>query len=236
MKRLLSIISLFITTICFSQQKTLTGVVVNKKTNTALSGASVSAKNKTVITDANGNFSIEASVGDNLSVSYIGLKAVTFKIGNQQNLSIELDEGTSTLDDVVVTGYQTQRKADLTGAVSVVNMKDVKDIPSGNPMQALQGRVPGLYIEADGSPSGSNRRVLIRGLNTLGDNSPLYIIDGVPTKRPEVFQNLNPNSIQSIQVLKDASAGINLWCKGIQWSCDSNNKRGKRKREIAIAI
>jgi TonB-dependent SusC/RagA subfamily outer membrane receptor len=88
----------------------------------------------------------------------------------------------------------------------VVDLKPIKNISSGNPMQALQGRVPGLYIEKDGSPNGSNSRILIRGANTLGNNDPLYIIDGIPTTRPEVFQNMNPANIESVQVLKDASA------------------------------
>src|SRR5690606_679696 len=109
--------------------------------------------------------------------------------------------------EIVVTGYATERKADLTGAVSVVELTPIQNNVSGNPMQALQGRVAGLYIEKNGgAPNGENSRILIRGSNTLGNTDPLYIIDGVPTKRPEVFQSLAPGSIESIQVLKDASA------------------------------
>ena len=112
----------------------------------------------------------------------------------------------NTLSDVVVTGYTSQRKQDLTGAVAVVDLTPVKNNSSGNTMQALQGRVAGLYIEKDGSPNGSNSRILIRGANTLGNNDPLYVIDGIPTTRPEVFQNMDPANIASVQVLKDASA------------------------------
>lgn len=207
MKRLLSVVIILLFAItAFAQQKIIKGVITSNTTNTPLSGVTISSKNKSTLTDSNGAFSIEANVGDNLNISYVGMKPLTFKINKTDNLSIQLEEGDARLDEVVVTGYQTQRKADLTGAISVVSMKEVKDIPSGNPMQSLQGRVPGLYIESDGATSGANRRILIRGLNTLGDPNPLYIIDGVPTKRPEVLQNINPNSIKSIQILKDASA------------------------------
>jgi TonB-linked SusC/RagA family outer membrane protein len=160
------------------------------------------------MTDASGKFSIEASSGDDLSFSYVGMKPFTIKIeGASQNLTIEMEETVKEEDVVVVTGYTTQRKKDLTGAVAVVDMGPVKNTSSGNTMQALQGRVAGLYIEKNGgSPNGSNSRILIRGSNTLGVNDPLYIIDGIPTTRPEVFQNLDPAVISSVQVLKDASA------------------------------
>ena len=106
----------------------------------------------------------------------------------------------------MVTGYTSERKKDLTGSVSVVDLTPVKNNSSGNTMQALQGRVAGLYIEKDGSVNGGTSRILIRGANTLGNNNPLYIIDGIPTTRPEVFQNIYPANIASVQVLKDASA------------------------------
>ena len=117
-----------------------------------------------------------------------------------------MEEGVKEEDVVVVTGYTTQRKVDLIGAVAVVDLKPVKNNSTGNPMQALQGRVAGLYIEKTGSPNGENSRILIRGSNTIGNTDPLYIIDGAPTKNPQVFQSLNPGTIESIQILKDASA------------------------------
>jgi TonB-dependent SusC/RagA subfamily outer membrane receptor len=112
------------------------------------------------------------------------------------------------LDQLIVTGYSSQKKVDVTGAISVVEMKKIasQSLSSGNVMQALQGNVPGLYVTKSGNPSGASDQILIRGVNTLGDTKPLYIIDGVPTTRPEVFAALNPGSIESVQVLKDASA------------------------------
>jgi TonB-linked SusC/RagA family outer membrane protein len=191
----------------FAQQKTITGAVTGKKDKTPLAGVSVQSKNKTVLTDNAGKFSIEAATGENLNFSYVGMTTFTIRVnGDDQDLAIEMEEAVKEEDVVVVTGYTAQRKKDLTGAVAVVDLNPIKNNSSGNVMQALQGRVAGLYIEKDGSPNGSNRRILIRGANTLGNNDPLYIIDGIPTVRPEVFQNMDPATIASVQVLKDASA------------------------------
>src|SRR5258708_20012705 len=129
------------------------------------------------------------------------------------SLSLCMEEGHNDLNLVVVTGYKTEKKVDLTGAVSIVNLSNIKNNPVASPMLALQGQVPGLYIQTDGSPTGYNGgepNIIIRGVNNLngvgGINPPLYVIDGIPTTRYEDFANLNPNSIASIQVLKDASA------------------------------
>ena len=134
-------------------------------------------------------------------VSYVGYKSQTLPAGT--NLRIQLAEDSEVLEEVVVTGYTTQRKADLTGAVSAVSAKDLEKQQENNPMKALQGKVPGMNITADGSPSGA-AMVRIRGIGTLNDNDPLYIIDGVPTKSG--MHELNPNDIESIQVLKDAAS------------------------------
>lgn len=191
-----------------AQQKTVAGTVTGKADRAPLVGVTIQAKNRSVQTDAAGKFSIPASAGETLTFSYVGMKPFTLKVtGAEQNVSVEMEEGAKEGEQIVVVGYTSQRKRDLTGAVAVVELNNsVKNNSSGNTMQALQGRVAGLYIEKDGSPNGSNSRILIRGANTLGDNNPLYIIDGVATIRPEVFQNMDPNTIASVQVLKDASS------------------------------
>jgi TonB-linked SusC/RagA family outer membrane protein len=198
----------FICVAVFAQQKTLTGIVTDKNTNLPLTGATVTVKGgKSVATDATGKFSIPFYPGDIVTISYIGMTPVTQKLSaSMNNLTIQLETAQAGLDQVVVTGYQTQRKVDLTGAVAVVNLSDIKDIPNSNPMQALQGHVPGLYVTSDGDPGAANNTIAVRGFNTLGFTAPLYIIDGVPTIQPSVFQALDPNAIQTIQVLKDASA------------------------------
>ena len=120
-----------------------------------------------------------------------------------KGLRIVLEEDAKLLNEVVVTGYTTQRKADLTGAISVVSDDEIAKQNENNPIKALQGRVPGMNITADGSPSGT-ATVRIRGIGTLNNNDPLYIVDGVPTKAG--MHELNGNDIESIQVLKDAAS------------------------------
>ncbi|MEA5138617.1 SusC/RagA family TonB-linked outer membrane protein [Arcicella rigui] len=206
---LLTIATLFLTVqLALAQQRTISGTVTDDQTKEALIGASVivPSTGKGTSTNAEGKFSF--SIPENattIKVSYAGYTAKEVAIGGQSVFNISLSPG-KELSEVVVVGYTSSRKQDLTGAVAVVDLKPIKNISSGNPMQALQGRVAGLYIEKDGSPNGSNSRILIRGANTLGNNDPLYVIDGIPTTRPEVFQNISPTNIENIQVLKDASA------------------------------
>jgi len=196
------------------QQKLITGKVLGKTSNEPLQGVTVENHKKTVTTDATGAFSIAAAPGDVLIFSFVGMNPQKIRVtAETSNLMLMLEEGNSDLNTVVVTGYKSEKKADLTGAVSVVNLANVKNNPVASPMLALQGQVPGLYIEGDGSPTGANGgapTIIIRGVNNLNGtgnvNPPLYVIDGVPTNRYEDFANLNTNSIASIQVLKDASA------------------------------
>ena len=208
MRKILCLLPLMLMAMCaLAQQKSITGIVTEKATQAPVAGVSVQGKTKTAITDAAGKFTIDASIGETITISYVGKKPVVVKVEKEtQNIVIELEDAKNDLEQVVVVGYQTQKKADLTGAVAVVDVAAVKNNTSGNTMQALQGRVAGLYIEKDGSPNGNNSRILIRGANTLGNNDPLYVIDGIPTTRPEVFQNMDPANIASVQVLKDASA------------------------------
>ncbi len=192
------------------QQKSVKGKVTDTSGG-SLPGVSVVVKGTTngTITDVDGNYTIN-NIPENatLQFSFVGMKSTEVAVGSKTTLNVTLAEEAIGLDEVIAVGYGTQKKADLTGAIEVVKMETLKGVAvsSGNSMQALQGRVPGLYIEKTGSPTGAPSRILIRGVNTLGDPNPLYIIDGVPTKRPEVFQSLNPGSIESVQVLKDASA------------------------------
>jgi len=208
MRKLLLLMPLLMLVTCmYAQQKTITGIVTGKTSKEPLQGVTIQTKNKTVTTDANGKFSVDASTGETITFSFVGMIAQSIKVtGATGNLNLVMEETGAGLNDVVVVGYTSQRKKDLTGAVAVVDLAAVKNNSSGNTMQALQGRVAGLYIEKDGSPNGSNSRILIRGANTLGNNDPLYIIDGIATTRSEVFQNMDPSTIASVQVLKDASA------------------------------
>ena len=204
--RLWSIVALLLTVQLTMAQRIITGSVTDAKSSEPLIGANIIVTGTSIGTtaDTRGNFSISVpNSATSLQVSFIGYAAQAVPITGVSNVAVALTSG-GQLDEVVVLGYTTSRRQDLTGAVAVV--ETIKNTSTGNPAQALQGRVPGLYIEKTGTPSGETSRILIRGVNTLGNNDPLYIIDGVPTKRSQVFQSLNPTTVQSIQVLKDASA------------------------------
>ena len=218
--------------ISFGQNKTLNGIVVNKITNSSLPGATVTNKNKTVTTDSAGRFQIGASMGDELNISFVGMKESKFRVRNLENNLIELEENANQLEQVIVTGYQTQRKIDLTGAVSIVKTEEIKNIPAPNLISSLQGRVPGMFIEADGRPNGGQRTLVIRGFNTLGNTSPLFVIDGVPTLNQTAFQSLDPNLIESVQVLKDATAASIYGSRASNGVIIVSTKQGKDKLQV----
>lgn len=189
-------------------QTQITGTV-KEQGGGELVGVNVLVKGTTngTMTDVQGTYAISASPSDILVFSFVGYTSQETTVGNRTSIAIDLVADITTLQEIVVTGYAGEKKADLMGAVAVVDMKPLVNNSTGNPMQGLQGRVAGLYIEKNGgSPNGENSRILIRGSNTLGNTDPLYVIDGVPTKRPEVFQSLPASSIESVQILKDASA------------------------------
>jgi len=205
---LFALLALLLTMSVAVAQRVVTGTVVDAKNNESLVGANIVIPGTTTgtVADVNGKFTLTLPASATaIQVSFIGYLAQTVPVGNASNVTVSLVAG-GELAEVVVLGYTTSRKQDLTGAVAIVDIATVNKTSTGNPMQALQGRVPGLYIEKTGTPSGDASRILIRGANTLGNTDPLYIIDGVPTKVSQVFQSLNPSTIQSIQVLKDASS------------------------------
>ena len=188
----------------FSQTLQSGGTVVSATDGLPVIGAVVYEEGNTangVTTDADGKFAITVPDGASLVFSSLGYKTVTAVAAAA--MDIVLEEDAVMLEETVVTGYSVQRKADLTGSISVVDMDDLAKQNENNPIKALQGRIPGMNITADGNPSGSTT-VRIRGVGTLNNNDPLYIIDGVPTKAG--MHELNGNDIESIQVLKDASS------------------------------
>ncbi|WP_413669579.1 SusC/RagA family TonB-linked outer membrane protein [Mucilaginibacter sp. Mucisp86] len=210
MRKLLLICSFLILLISegYAQSRTITGTVLDNSSK-PIDGVTIVVveTQKSTLSDASGKFSIAVKNGQSVRFSYVGAKPIVITItADTKTLDVVFKDAENKLNEVVVTGYTSERKKDLTGAVAVVDLAPVKNNSSGNTMQALQGRVAGLYIEKDGSASGATSRILIRGANTLGNNNPLYIIDGIPTTRPEVFQNLSPSNIASVQVLKDASS------------------------------
>jgi TonB-linked SusC/RagA family outer membrane protein len=205
--KLLSIFALLLSAQFAFAQRTVTGIVTDAETKEPLIGANVliPGENTGTVTDFDGNFSLEVPESTTeLSFSYTGYQPVAISIVGQQNIEVAMTSG-SILDEVVVTGYTTQRKADLTGAVTAVDLEEVETLPSGNVMRNLQGRIPGVQVFTNGNPN-STVAVRIRGvgLGRLGFNDPLYVIDGVPTLSG--MHELNPNDIESLQVLRDAAS------------------------------
>ena len=177
------------------------------------------------VTDLDGHFSFKAPQGSLLVVSYIGYATQELKAGS--NMTIELKENTKQLNEVVVTGYTSEKKADLTGSVAVVKMKDIADVPTGNVLQSLNGRVAGVNITTDGTPGGNNTSTLVRGTTTINNSSPLYVIDGVMT-RDGVGSILSSNDVESIQVLKDASSAAIYGAQAANGVIIITTKRAKK--------
>lgn len=220
---------------CLWAQSTLkvSGTVVSKSDNLPIIGASVVETDKPTngaATDIDGNFYLTVADGATITVSYIGYKSVTLPA--EATMQITLDENNELLDEVVVTGYTTQRKADLTGSVAVVNTDDLKTTADPDPMRALQGKVPGMTITATGSPSGVGT-VRIRGIGSFNSSQdPLYIVDGVPTTR--ALNSLNANDIESMQVLKDAASASIYGSRASNGVIIITTKRGKKGDKIKV--
>ena len=219
---MLSFFFLLASTLAFAQTEA-SGTIVDN-TGEPIIGATVMEKGTSngTVTDIDGNFRLKTASGSTLVISYIGF--ATQELPAQAGMQITMTDDTNELNEVVVTGYQVQRKADLTGAVSVVNVDELQKQNENNPMKALQGRVPGMNISADGNPSGA-ATVRIRGNGTLNDNDPLYIIDGVPTKAG--MHELNGNDIESIQVLKDAASASIYGSRAANGVIIITTKKGK---------
>lgn len=187
----------------------INGTVVDNTSGKSLQGVSVLVKGtkRGVSTNAEGSFSIQAQTGDALVVSFVGYEGKEVAVTNLSPLKIVLTERASALEEAVVIGYGTQRKATLTGAVTSISNKQLKHSPALNLSNALAGQLPGVIaVNRTGEPGRDNSTILIRGRSTTGDNSPLVVVDGI--QGVSGWERINPNDIESISVLKDASAAI----------------------------
>lgn len=200
-----------------ANQKPLSGVTV-----------SVSETGASTTTNSKGEFQLNDLVkGNTLIFNYPDYSTQEIVVDERNIFNIVLaSEKVKSIEEVIVTGYTKQKKSDITGAVSVVEMKDLNKQSEPNPIKSLQGRVAGVNITADGSPSGSNTKVLIRGVGTLNNTDPLYVIDGVPTKSG--MQELNPGDIESMQVLKDASSASIYGSRAANGVIIITTKKGKK--------
>lgn len=186
------------------QTKKITGTVVDVN-GTPVIGANVLVKGTVngTITDLDGHFTIDADPTSILNVSYIGYLTKEIAVGDQQSIRIILLEDTKTLDEVVVIGYGTQKKADLTGSVANISTDNLNTQSNATIGQALQGKIAGVDIVSQGGTPGGSTRIMVRGIGTLNNSAPLYIVDGMYMSG---IDHINPNDIASIDVLKDASS------------------------------
>jgi TonB-dependent starch-binding outer membrane protein SusC len=213
---------------------TVRGKVVAGSDQQPIPGVTVLVKGTTrgVATDLDGSFSI--SVPDQNAVlvfSFVGYSSQEVRVGNQSVINISLLEDVSNLNEVVVIGYGTQKRSDITGAISVVNTDELKKFSTNDVAQMLQGRVSGVQVTSDGQP-GAFPSVRIRGIATFGNGQPLYVIDGVPVGTTP--RDFNPNDIESMQVLKDASAGAIYGSRAANGVVIITTKQGKKNTPLKV--
>ncbi len=221
------------TTTASEQTIKVSGQVVDQS-GEPLIGATVRVKGTQVatVTDIDGNFQVEASSDATLVVSYLGYQDLEVAVRGRANIGqIQLSSDDFTLDQVVVVGYGVQKKADLTGAVSIVNADELKRVSHSNISSMLEGKVAGVQITTDGQP-GADPNVRIRGLGTFGSTAPLYVIDGVPMGT--TIRDFSPNDIETIQVLKDASAGAIYGSRAANGVVIITTKGGKKDQPLKV--
>lgn len=213
------------------QTLTVKGKVTDDK-HEPLIGVNVLQKGTTngTITDFDGNFTLKIPSGSTLHFSYIGYKDKDMVV-NTSSIKVVLDEDTKTLEEVVVVGYGTQKKADLTGSVAVVDAKALKQVSHSNISSMLEGKVPGVQITSDGQP-GADPSVRIRGIGSFGSTAPLYVIDGVPMGTS--IRDFSSNDIETIQILKDASAAAIYGSRAANGVVIITTKRGKKDSPLKV--
>lgn len=184
------------------------------------------------LTDFNGNFSVTVSGDATLVISYIGYNDREVAVRGRANLgTIQMESDSQLLEQVVVVGYGTQKKADLTGSVAIVNADELKRVSNSNISTMLEGKVAGVQITSDGQP-GADPSVRIRGLGSFGSTAPLYVVDGVPVGT--TIRDFSPNDIETIQVLKDASAGAIYGSRAANGVVIITTKNGKKDQPLRV--
>ena len=234
LRMMVCLIGMLLPMCMFAQQITVQGVVKDQTGETVI-GASVMEKGTTngTITGIDGDFSLNMSSNGTLVVSFVGYKTQEVQVKGQKQLQVVLSEDAEMLDEVVVIGYGTMKKSDLTGAVSSIGNKDIKDSPVSNLGQAIQGKISGVQIVDAGRP-GDNVSIKIRGLGSINNCDPLVVIDGVPTDLG--LSSLNMADVERLDVLKDASATAIYGSRGANGVVMITTKRGTEgKGKLAVS-
>lgn len=212
-------------------ENNVTGTVTDQ-TGEPLIGATIMVKGTgtAAVTDLDGKFTIHAKIGDTLQITYVGFKKQTIKVTDFQNLHITMQEEANTLDEMVVVGYGTMKKADLTGAVANVSGDQIEGVRSTSISQSLQGSMPGLYVSRSSGMPGATATIRVRGITTIGNSDPLVIVDGIP----DSMESVNSSDIESISVLKDAASASIYGARaaaGVILITTKKAKEGKAKVE-----
>ena len=213
----------------FSQSKKVTGKVTDSNTGQELAGVTVTVEGTSTATttDNSGNYSIEVpSSNATLSFSYVGSVIQEIKVGNRTAIDVSLSSDARQLSQVVVVGYGTQRRKDLTGSVSSIGEAQIENVPVTTLDQAIQGRAAGVNVTNNDGAPGASVFIQIRGIGSLGSNNPLYVVDGYPITGG--LNALNPNDIASIDILKDASATAIYGNRASNGVVIITTKRGKK--------
>lgn len=223
------------TPLAYAQAQTITvkGQVVDDM-GEPLMGATIKVKGTAngTVTDLDGNFDLKVAGNAVLQVSFVGLQTTEIQINNRADLGvIQLESDNQVLEQVVVVGYGTQKKADLTGSVSIVNADEMKRTSNSNISTMLEGKVAGVQITSDGQP-GADPSVRIRGIGSFGSTAPLYVVDGVPMGTS--IRDFSPNDIETIQVLKDASAGAIYGSRAANGVVIITTKNGKKDQPLKV--
>lgn len=233
---LLFTLGLFMSVSSLYAQKTVTGNVTAD--GSALQGATILVKgtNTGAFTDASGNYSIEVPSNDAvLVISYVGYLRQEITVGTQSSINVSLEEDAAMLDEVVVTGYGTQRKRDVTGSISTVSAEKIGKIPVASGAQAMQGQVAGVDVQSTGGRPGAAPTIKIRGRRSISaSNDPLFVIDGIPQSSvgTGALADINPQDIESMEVLKDAAATAIYGARGANGVVIITTKRGSVGRTV----
>jgi TonB-linked SusC/RagA family outer membrane protein len=225
--RVITLVLVLFVQISFAQEKTVTGTVT--ESSGVLPGVSVLVKGTSIgtETDFDGKFSIKAQKGDILSFSYVGYTTIEKIVGNPNVINVTMAEDDNILDEVVVTAYGTQKKESLTGSVTEIKSKEFAKVASGNAVTGLRGKVAGVQIYSNSGQPGTAPTVRFRGIGSLnGSSAPLYVVDGVPFN--ESITSINPNDIESMSFLKDASAAALYGNRGANGVIIVTTKKGKK--------
>lgn len=220
------VVMLFSSYNLIAQDKVIKGVVTSATDGMTLPGVNIIVKGtkRSANADFDGKYAVQANQGEVLEFSYIGYATQQITVGNQDKIDVSLKEDVNKLDEVVVIGYGTQRKSDLSGAVSVVNMESAKKVVTYDTAKMLQGQVAGVTVQSSGEPGGFVN-IKIRGLNSFSNNNPLFVIDGMIVDSPFDFA---PGDVESMQVLKDASSAAIYGVRGANGVVIITTKKGKQ--------